>query len=35
MYDTMSSTIALNGSLPEYTVFVIVKQLHHNIKQKN
>ena len=35
MYETMSSNIALKGSLPEWTVFVIVKLLDHKIKQKN
>ena len=27
--------MVLKGSLPEYNVFVIVKQLHYKIKQKN
>ena len=34
MYETVSSTIVLKGSLPECTAFVIVKPLHHKIKQK-
>ena len=33
MYKRISLNIALKGSLPECTVFVSVKQLHHKIKQ--
>ena len=35
MSETMSSNIALKASWPKCTVFVIVKRLHHTIKQKN